>query len=165
MNKLNFGCGRDIKEGWDNVDIQESKNLTKSFDFNKFPFPIQDNIYDFIYAKNILEHLECPDKVIMELRRIAKPNATLYVSVPHYTNKGAYSDLQHKHYFNEICFLNLVKPIDRKLIDTTPLFKLKRLEIIPTKAGRILPKQIREKLSLFINGLLSQIEIELIVIK
>jgi hypothetical protein len=33
MKKLNFGCGEDIKEGWDNIDIQSSKKIKKNISF------------------------------------------------------------------------------------------------------------------------------------
>ena len=47
MKKLNFSCGGDIKEGWDNCDIQESQNVLFC-DANKFPYPFNDNTYDYI---------------------------------------------------------------------------------------------------------------------
>lgn len=52
MKKLNFGCGHDIKRGWDNVDLQKDKRLTNSFDFNKLPYPIKSNTYDYIYEND-----------------------------------------------------------------------------------------------------------------
>jgi len=27
IRKLNFGCGNDIREGWDNCDIQENEDI------------------------------------------------------------------------------------------------------------------------------------------
>lgn len=99
MKKLNFGCGSDIKEGWENIDIQKGPKVSKNFDFNKIPYPIKDNTYDYIYASCILEHLEDVEKVFSELWRISKPNGIIHIVVPHYTNKGAYSDLQHRHFF------------------------------------------------------------------
>ena len=163
MKRLNFGCGNDIKEGWDNVDIQKSKNVTKSFDFNKFPYPIKDNTYDYVYASCVLEHLDDAEKVVSELWRISKQNGIINIIVPHYTNKGAYSDLQHKHFFNEIAFKEL--EMKRTKIDKNKKFEVKRLELIPTLPGKIFPKFIRNKLSLFVNGLISSIDAELIVLK
>jgi hypothetical protein len=29
MNKLNFGCGKIIKSGWTNVDLQKRKGILK----------------------------------------------------------------------------------------------------------------------------------------
>ncbi len=163
MRKLNFGCGNDIREEWDNVDIQKSNKLTKSFDFNKFPYPIKENTYEYIFLKNVLEHLEEPDKVIDELRRICKKDAIIEIIVPHYTNKGAYSDMQHKHYFNEIAFKLLEEPIT--IINKSRKFEIMELKITPTVVGIFFPKILREKLALLINGLLSQIHVKLKVIK
>ena len=56
-NKLNFGCGKDIRVGWDNVDILECKDIFKSFDFNKFPYPLKEDYYDYILMKQIINFL------------------------------------------------------------------------------------------------------------
>ena len=163
MKKLNFGCGEDIREDWDNVDIQEDKRLTKSFDFNIFSYPIEDNTYDYIYLNNVLEHLDKPDKVLVELRRICKPNAIIKVIVPYYNNKGASGSMQHKCYFSDHTFKDFVE--NRKVINKKEEFKIKEMILVPTNIGKFFFKYIREKLSLFIGGLISQVHIELKVIK
>ena len=157
MKKLNFGCGTDIREGYDNVDILKGKEIDKSFNFDKFPYPLKTSSYDYIYINNVLEHLEDPEKVLEELYRITKKNGKIKIIVPHYTNKGAYSDLSHKRFFNEVSFKNFVEKRKK--------FKIINIHLIPTNAGRIFPKIIREKVSLFLNGLISQIDVELGVIK
>ena len=163
MKKLNFGCGVNIRKGWDNVDVQKNSKITKSFDFDKFPYPIKNNTYDFILLLNILEHLDKPEDVIFELWRISKPKGIIEIIVPHYTNKGAYSDLQHRHFFDEICFTNLIThQCDLNRINK---FEIIRLELRPTKVGKILPKQLRETLSLFINGLIATVDVKLKVMK
>ncbi len=163
MKKLNFGCGRDIKPGWDNVDIQKGKGIKKSFDFNKFPYPLQDSYYDYIYLDNVLEHLMDSQRVLEELWRIGKNEAIIEIIVPHYSNKGAYSDLEHVHFYNEISFKNFA---DRKIkVDQEKMFEIIKINLLPTGLGRILPKLIREKLSLFLNGLISQIEIKYKILK
>ena len=163
MKKLNFGSGPDIKEGWDNVDIQKSAKLTKSFDFDKFPYPLKDNTYDYIFMKMVIEHLTYPDKTINELWRITKPGGIIRIETAHYTNKGAYNDLQHKTFLNELAFKNFAKK--QTVIEKTPKFELKLLEITPTIVGKFLPRFIREKLALFINGLLGKIYVEYKVLK
>ena len=161
--KLNFGCGSNIYTGWDNVDIQQGSKITKSFDFDKFPYPIEDNAYNYIFSNMVLEHVDKPDRVIEELWRISKPNALIEIHVPHYSNKGAYNDMQHKHFFNENCFKNLIT--QRTRINKLKKFELIELKLTPTTIGKIFPKIIREKIALFINGLLSQIQIKFKVIK
>ena len=163
MKKLNFGCGPDIRDGWDNVDIQKSKGIFKSFDFNKIPYPIKDSVYDYVLLDNVLEHLGDPDRVIIELRRICKKNGIIDIRVPHYTNKGAYSDMQHKHFFNEVCFKELVDQVARA--NKVKEFEIIELKLTPTVVGKMFPRRLREKLSLFINGLISQIHVKLKVLK
>ena len=168
MRKLNFGCGADVRksskdEKWDNVDVQENPRLTNSFDFNKMPYPLKENTYDYVYAKSVLEHLDKPEEVLMELRRICKNGAIIEVSVPHYSNRGAYDDMQHIHFFNENAFKNFI--YDRRKINNPELFRIRRLYVTPTKIGRLMPRRIRDVLSLFINGLHSKIWVKLEVVK
>lgn len=163
MKKLNFGCGPVIIDGWDNVDIQKDKRLTKSFDFDKFPYPLKDNTYDYIFLENVLEHLNDPAKVLRELWRIGKNKGIIEVIVPHYTNKGAYSDFEHKHYYNEECFVNFVSGETR--IAKPKSFRIKELKMTPTVVGKFMPRFLREKLSLFINGLISQIQVKFEIVK
>ena len=92
--KLNFGAGKDIKQGWDNVDKED-------FDFNKFPYPYKNNIYDEVEARQVLQLLDYPEKVLHELHRITKKNGTIKVTVSHYNNKGSHNDIKTKFYFND----------------------------------------------------------------
>jgi len=163
MNKLNFGCGEDIKEGWDNVDLQRSEKINKNFDFNKFPYPLKKDYYDFIYIDNVLEHLEKPDEALFELWKACRKNAVIQIVVPHYNNKGAYDDLTHLHYFSEVAFINFAK--EPYLIHKKRKFEVVKIVLRPTKIGRLLPKSMREKLSLFIGGLISKVDAKLRVIK
>jgi len=163
MTKLNFGCGDDVREGWDNVDIQKNEKLTKSFDFNKFPYPIEDNVYNFILVSQVLEHLQEPDKVIMELYRICRNKAIIRIEVPYYNNKGAFGSMQHLHYFSNETFKDFVE--ERKVIDKKKKFLINEMIMTPTIVGRFMPNLIRRKLSLFIGGLISQVHVELIVLK
>lgn len=162
MKKLNFGCGTDIREGWDNVDIQEDSRLTKSFDFDRFPYPLKNNHYDYILMNQVIEHLLYPDRVLMELYKTCKNGTLIHIETPHYTNKGAFNDLQHFHFFNENAFKNF---IDSHTRINQRKFKIKELIITPTIVGIFIPRYLRNKLSLFINGLQSQIHCTYEVIK
>ena len=163
MKKLNFGCGDEIWQDYDNVDIQKSSKITKSFDFNKFPFPIKDDTYDYVYSRSVLEHLEEPDQTLNELWRICKPNAIIEIIVPYYNNKSAVSDMQHKHFFSDTTFLIFVN--EACVINKKHKFKIDFMELVPTNIGKFIPKAIRNKLSLFISGLISYVHVKLRIIK
>lgn len=162
MKKLNFGCGTDIRSGWDNCDVQKGKGII-SFNFNKFPYPIKDNAYDLIEARQVLNFVDKPDEVLYELRRICKNKGIIKITVPYYNNKGAHNDIQTKYYFNENSFINFARQFRR--IDRKPKFKLLKLEKKPTIVGKFIPSFLRDKLNLFISGLYNNMFIDFEVIK
>ncbi len=163
MKKLHFGCGEDIKEGFDNVDIQKSPKVKKSFDFNKFPYPLKDSTYDYVWSRCVLEHLEEPDKVLNELWRVCKPNAIIEIIVPYYNNKSAVNDMQHKHFFSDSTFIVFVEETCK--INKESRFKIDKLILAPTIIGKLMPKILREKLSLFLGGIISHVRVQLRVVK
>jgi ubiquinone/menaquinone biosynthesis C-methylase UbiE len=160
MKKLNFSCGNDIKEGWDNCDWQKGKNVIFC-DANKFPYPFKKNTYDYIYARNCLQLFNEPRKVLEELWRISKDGAIIEVITAHWHNKGAYTDLDTKHFFNEQSFIKLVEGNCR--IEYKPKFKIEKIKLVQTKIGKFIP--FREKLSNIFGGLIGEMNIKLKVIK
>lgn len=163
VKKLNFGCGDDIKKGSTNVDMQKGEGIDISFDFNKFPYPLGKDKYDYIQIFNVLEHLLFPDKTLLELWKCSKKNAIIEISVPHYTNKGAYNSLQHRGFFNEKCFIDFARGDNEK--NHIVKFELVEINILPTNIGKLLPRLIREKLALFVNGLLKEISVKYRIVK
>mgnify|MGYP001592428625 CR=1 FL=1 len=52
MKKLNFSCGNDMREGWDNCDWQKTRRKDVIYcDANKFPYPFKDNTYDHVLLR------------------------------------------------------------------------------------------------------------------
>jgi predicted SAM-dependent methyltransferase len=81
MNKLNLGCGNDIRPGYVNLDIVDyGGNMIH--DINTFPYPFPDNYFDEIYASHVLEHLNSFHNTVTELYRISKPGGILEVYAP-----------------------------------------------------------------------------------
>ncbi len=162
MKKLNFGCGRDIREGWDNCDKQKGQGII-TFSADKFPYPMKDNTYDFILLKQVLDFVEDVRKTLFELHRISKPNGIIRIEVPYYNNRGAFNDIETKHFFSDNTFKIFVDEFC--IVDRLYKFRIDELVLTPTIVGKCLPKCLRNKLSMFIPGLISQIHIELEVIK
>lgn len=164
--KLNLGCGKKILEGFTNVDIQKGPGIDKSFDFNKFPYPIPDNSYDYILLDNVLEHLDDPKMVLHELYRISRKGARIRIIVPYYNCKGAYNDVTHKHFFNETTFDNLIYPEKHYHNESDKEFEIISLNLVPTKLGKIIyPKSLRKNMSYVLGEIFSLIEVEIKALK
>lgn len=166
MTKLNFGCGKNIKEGYVNADIAQFKGVDKIFDFDVFPYPFADGEFDEIYADNIFEHLDDIPAVAKELHRISKPGGRLRIIVPYYNCYGAYNDVTHKHYFSHLSFEPFYKKNARGNYFIEEEFELKELKLIPTRIGKIfLFKSLQRFLSHIFGQIIQAIDIILIVKK
>jgi SAM-dependent methyltransferase len=98
-NKLNLGCGKNIRSGYVNIDIKKIKGVDLICDLEKICYPFKDNIFHEIYCNNILEHLDDLVNVMEELHRISRYGARIIIKVPHFTCQYAFADPTHKHYF------------------------------------------------------------------
>lgn len=164
--RLNLGCGKKILNGWMNADIQKGKDIDISFDFDKFPYPLKSNTFDYVLVDNVLEHLCDPAKVLDELHRICKKDSIVRIIVPYYNCKGAYNDLTHKHVFNETAFDVLVNGHNHYVYDKKQKFKIKKLDLLPTRLGKLIyPKKLRWAVSLVLGEIIYAIDIELVACK
>ena len=167
--KLNFSCGKDIKKGFVNCDVQIHKDIVYC-DMNKFPYPFEDNTFDYIFLKGAFCYAEDPERVLFELRRILKNNAIIKIEeIPFYNNKGAVTLMGTKSFYSETTFPYFVSCANGKhycYFKTNKKFEINELELIPSKLGKwIYPKWLRMKLSNFFGGIINSINVELKVFK
>jgi len=160
--KLNFGCGTDIKKGWDNCDKQEGKGII-TFNADDFPYPIKNNTYDYILLRQSLDFVEDVRATLFELWRISKPGAEIKIEVPYYNNRGAFNDVESKHFFSDNTFKIFVE--ETCIVNKQKKFQIEGLVLTPTIIGKFLPKCLRNKISMILPGLISQIHVKLRVMK
>lgn len=158
MKRLNFGCGEDYIYGQetDNVDIRGRVDIR--FDFEKYPYPLEDNTYDLVKIDNVLEHMLYPLKVMSELHRVCKPGALVSIKVPYYNSGGAYNDPTHHHYYNRRTFTRMVELLDGK-------YRIHSIRLLPTELGKFVPGSIRERASFVFGCIIGAIEAELKAVK
>jgi predicted SAM-dependent methyltransferase len=97
--KLNMGCGFKKLDGYWNVDIEKICNPDQIYDFEKTPWPYEDNFFTKIHCDNVLEHLgQNPKdftKIIKEMYRVSKDSAEWYICVPHHRCDLFWDDYTH----------------------------------------------------------------------
>jgi len=166
MNKLNFGCGSKIFEGWTNVDIVNLKGVDKAFDFDIFPYPLKENTFDYVLIDGVLEHCIYPRKVLEELRRVCKNDAIIKINVPYVNSRSAYYDLEHCHFFNRWTFTNLDK-VHLRDTEENPerRFEVIKNEARPQRFLKWIPRPILNLLAVPFNSIFVDIDAEIKVIK
>ena len=104
MKKLNVACGRDIKEGYVNLDFVKAKGVNVVHDLEKFPYPYKDNEFEEVLASQIIEHLNNPEKFVRELWRICKPGAKIVIGTIHFSAPTVWGDITHKRQYQSDTF-------------------------------------------------------------
>jgi len=130
--KLNLGCGKDIKEGYINVDSIKLPGVDKVVDLNKYPWPFKDNEFDFVLCSHILEHLNSIIKPLEEIWRITKKNSKVKILVPISPSVYAFADPAHKQFYTYFTF-NYFKEEHNPNYYSKARFKIKSRKIIFSK--------------------------------
>ena len=124
--KLHIGCGKDIKQGFVNLDSLNLPGVDIVHDLNKFPWPFKDNTFDYVLAVSVLEHLDNLIRTMEEIHRISKKNAIIEIRVPHFESLGAFVDPTHKIFFSYYTFDYFTKGFDYNFYSKARFEILKR---------------------------------------
>ena len=109
---LDLGCGRGeflrgfIRCGLNGYGVDQS-TIAKSVcpeaeilqsNLENEPLPYDDNTFDAIFSKSVLEHFYYPEKLVMEIYRIVKPGGLVITMVPDWESvyKTFYEDYTHR---------------------------------------------------------------------
>ena len=98
MSKLNVGCGRNIIEGWINLDSYPLPGVDVVADLEKCssqPLPFADESIDEFLLSHVIEHISNVLPLMQELWRIAKPGARLVSRTPYGSSDDAFEDPTH----------------------------------------------------------------------
>ena len=104
QKKLDLGCGKNKIRGTIGIDFNPSTQADVVHDLTIFPYPFEDNLFEEIYCRHILEHLPNLIAVMEELHRIAKPGCRIFVEVPYWSSHRAFKDPTHVLFFTENSF-------------------------------------------------------------
>ena len=94
--KLDFGCGKSPREGFEGVDIRPfgQKHVV---DLRK-RWPWKDGTVAEAYCSHFVEHLKPAERIHFanELYRVLVPEGKALVITPHWASQRAYGDLTHE---------------------------------------------------------------------
>jgi len=93
MNKLNIGCGTDIREDYINLEIVGLNGVDVVHNLSEFPYPFKSNYFDEILCQSVLELIDANFIQIMEeLYRISKNECVIEIISPAFPNMNSAQD-------------------------------------------------------------------------
>lgn len=96
--KLNLGCGRNVLEGWTNVDKLAGRGVdvgVPDLDAAESLHVLSDESCEEFLLSHVLEHLRDPLALFQQMYRIAKPDARAVVRCPYGSSDDADEDPTH----------------------------------------------------------------------
>ena len=97
---LDVGCGNNKIPNAIGIDLVPGTQADIVHDLNVFPWPLDDNQFEFVRLWSVIEHLRDLVAVVGEVYRVSMPGATVIIGVPHFSSVNAYTDPTHVHYFS-----------------------------------------------------------------
>lgn len=168
VNRLNLGCGTDIKEGYVNLDMVEKEGVDVVHDLNKYPYPFDDNTFDEVVMCDVLEHLDNIIKTIEEIWRICKNNAMVYIDVPNYNSFNQVSNPQHKLLFNYETFDSISQNKGGEMKEGLNHYTKAKFDVVEKRVNgfRLIPTdKLKVKLNKYISNLITKLHFVLKMIK
>ena len=96
--RLNVGCGRNIKEGWLNLDSASLPGIDLVCDLENVrakPIALPDGSVDQFLISHVIEHIHDSLGLMQELWPLATPGAIAVIRVPHGGSDDAWEDPTH----------------------------------------------------------------------
>jgi len=140
---LEIGCGRgemlqnfkDLGLDVKGIDLSpEAPGFNKNIEIKvgnveKNALPYDDNTFDIVYSKSVLEHLICPEKYMEEAYRVLKPNGIILTLVPDWeaNYRTYFDDYTHKTPFTKISLENILKVHNFNNVD---VYKFRQLPLL-----------------------------------
>jgi len=101
---LDLGCGNVKEEGALGIDYRFRPGVDIVHDLDLYPWPLENDSFDLVICKHIIEHLSDVIKAMEEIHRILKKGGAVKIYTPHFSNAISFKDPTHKWHFTSGSF-------------------------------------------------------------
>lgn len=102
-----------------NIDV-------RSVNIERAPFPYEDNFFDVVFSKSVIEHLHNPDNYMREIKRILRPGGRAIIMTPDWQTQRYifYNDYTHVQPYIVSGLANLLRAHDFVGIESCLFYQL-----------------------------------------
>jgi SAM-dependent methyltransferase len=99
-DRLNLGCGTDIRPGYVNLDSAHLPGVDVVHDLRELPLPLEDGRFAEVVCQDVLEHLPDWPSLVGEIHRVLRPGGRMTMRSPHFTSRAVWLDPTHRSSFS-----------------------------------------------------------------
>jgi SAM-dependent methyltransferase len=101
---LDVGCGTNKYPHAVGIDYNPRTDADVIHDLGVLPYPFQNDEFDLIVSRHVIEHVPDVMAFVSELHRITKAGGRIQLVTPHYSNPDWPTDPTHRNHFNSYSF-------------------------------------------------------------
>ncbi|HVE68535.1 MAG TPA: class I SAM-dependent methyltransferase [Solirubrobacteraceae bacterium] len=139
---LDVGCGRSKFPGAVGMDRLENTDADVIHELDVLPYPLDDNSFDLVIARHVLEHVAAPLDVLAELHRVTRAGGEVSIISPHFASVTSWTDPTHRHHFSSRSFDYLLSDTEWNFYSNVRFELLDRritLGMVQGPGGRVFP--------------------------
>lgn len=124
MSMTIYGCDLSPQAGKELEGIEVLQT-----DLEKDALPYDDDFFDVIYSKSLLEHLWNPDRYLKEAHRVLKPGGLILTLVPDWesNHKIYFDDYTHRTPFTKVSLNDIYQMCD---FESVRVVKFRQLPVV-----------------------------------
>ena len=133
MKILDLGCGNAKEEGAVGIDYRSCPSVDIVHDLNVYPWPLENDSFDLVICKHVIEHLSNVIKAMEEIHRILKKGGVVKIYTPHISNIMSFKDPTHMWHFTWGSFDYFIRGLKEKEASYTDVsFELVKKQLVFT---------------------------------
>jgi hypothetical protein len=101
---LHLGSGDKYDPAAVNVDLTPRTKPDIVHDLDVRPWPLPDDHFREVRAYDVMKHLDDLVAAMEEIHRVCQDEASVKITVPHFSCCNAFTDITHRHYFSARSF-------------------------------------------------------------